>query len=170
MPKQPAELYLPGFRSNEHWPHETLGGRTPNEVYFGRSPANNQPRLEPRRSWPRGSPCIAPRVDVDGNPGDPIILTIDYPEDRSHLPIIAQGTLRNAQSNPSCRETLTPPLALNAAYPFFATSPDKRSRPWAGFRLPFPGGRSCTRSTTKVTGPLHLFLTVESALSILVKE
>ena len=38
---------------NEHRPHETLGGRTPNEVHFARPPANEQPRIEPRRKWPR---------------------------------------------------------------------------------------------------------------------
>ena len=41
---------------NEHRPHETLGGRTPNEVYFSRPAANEQPRIEPRKRWPRGSP------------------------------------------------------------------------------------------------------------------
>jgi putative transposase len=92
IPEEPAEfeqeLELLGQWYNEHRPHETLGGRTPNEVYFGRSPGNEQPRLEPRRRWPRGSPCAAPRVEVGGNPGGPIVFTIDYLQDRSHLPII----------------------------------------------------------------------------------
>ena len=34
---------------NEHRPHTWLDGRTPNEVYFGRRPANRRPRIEPRR-------------------------------------------------------------------------------------------------------------------------
>ena len=40
---------------NEHRPHETLGGKTPNEVYFSRPPANELPRIEPRQNWPRGN-------------------------------------------------------------------------------------------------------------------
>jgi transposase InsO family protein len=40
---------------NEHRPHNMLGGKTPNEVHFSRPPANQQPRTEPRRDWPRGS-------------------------------------------------------------------------------------------------------------------
>ena len=73
---------------NEHRPHETLGGRTPNEVHFARPPANEQPRIEPRRQWPRGSPCAKPIVGIDGDPGAPIIVEIDCYEGRRHLPII----------------------------------------------------------------------------------
>ena len=72
----------------EHRPHDTLGGKTPNEVYFSRPPANGQPRIEPRKRWPRGSPCARPQVDVEGEPGDPIVLEIDCHEGRRHLPII----------------------------------------------------------------------------------
>ena len=73
---------------NEHRPHETLDGKTPNEVHFALPPANKQPRCEPRRKWPRGSPCAKPQVRIDGAPGDPIIFEIDCHEDRRHLPII----------------------------------------------------------------------------------
>ena len=52
---------------NEHRPHMTLNGKTPNEVYFSRPPANEQPRIEPREDWPRGSPCAKPQVDIDGD-------------------------------------------------------------------------------------------------------
>ena len=45
---------------NEHRPHMTLGGKTPNEVYDGHYPANRKPRIEPRPHWPRGSPCAKP--------------------------------------------------------------------------------------------------------------
>ncbi len=82
------ELELLGQWYNEHRPHETHGGKTPNEMYHAREPANEQPRHEPRPRWPRGAPCTAPNVEVKGNPGDPIVLTIDYLEDRIHLPII----------------------------------------------------------------------------------
>jgi hypothetical protein len=73
---------------NEHRPHETLGGKTPNEVHFSRPAANEQPRIEPRKSWPRGSPCAKPQVEVEGNPGDAMFLEIDCLENRRHLPVI----------------------------------------------------------------------------------
>ena len=73
---------------NEHRPHETLGGKTPDEVFFSRPAANEQPRIEPRRRWPRGSPCAKPQVGIEGSPGDPIVLEIDCLEGRRHLPII----------------------------------------------------------------------------------
>ena len=42
---------------NEHRPHSTLNGKTPDEVYFQtKHPANRMPRIEPRKDWPRGSP------------------------------------------------------------------------------------------------------------------
>jgi hypothetical protein len=73
---------------NEHRPHSTLGGKTPNEVYFSRPAANEQPGFEPRKRWPRGSPCAKPLVGVEGEPGDPEILEIDCSHGRRHLPII----------------------------------------------------------------------------------
>ena len=82
------ELSLIRIWYNEHRPHETLGGKTPNEVFCSRPAANEQPRFEPRERWPRGSPCAAPRVDVERDPGDPIVLEIDCLENRPHLPIL----------------------------------------------------------------------------------
>ncbi len=73
---------------NEHRPHDTLNGKTPNEVFFSRPAANEQPRIEPRPRWPRGSPCAAPHVGIEGEPGDPFVLTIDHLAGRRHLPII----------------------------------------------------------------------------------
>ena len=73
---------------NDHRPHNTLEGKTPNEVYFSRTAASEQPRHEPRERWPRGSPCAKPQTDVDGDPGDPIVLEIDCLEGRRQLPII----------------------------------------------------------------------------------
>lgn len=52
--RREVAVVLDGY--NEHRPHTTLGGKTPNEVYFGRFPANRKPRFEPRARWPRGSP------------------------------------------------------------------------------------------------------------------
>jgi len=82
------ELSLVRDWYNEHRAHETLGGKTPNEVFYSRPAANEQPRLEPRERWPRGSPCAAPQVDIEGEPGDPIRIEIDCLEGRRHLPII----------------------------------------------------------------------------------
>jgi hypothetical protein len=72
---------------NEHRPHETLLGKTPNEVYYSRPPANERPRIEPRRRWPRGSPCAKPQVGIDGEPGNAILFELDCHNGRRHLPI-----------------------------------------------------------------------------------
>ena len=88
---QPAferELRLIVDWYNDHRPHDTLDGKTPNEVYHSRPPANEQSRIEPRRDWPRKSPCANPQVDVDGKPGDPVIIEIDCHEGRRPLPIV----------------------------------------------------------------------------------
>jgi len=82
------EIGLIGDWYNEHRPHEALGGKTPDEMYFSRPAANQQPRLEPRERWPRGSPCARPQVGIEGEPGDPIILEIDCFQGRPHLPLI----------------------------------------------------------------------------------
>ena len=73
---------------NEHRPHKTLDGKTPNEVYFSRPPANERRRIEPRQRWPRASPCAKPQVGIDGDPGDPVLCEIDCHKSRRHLPII----------------------------------------------------------------------------------
>ncbi|PHR97401.1 MAG: hypothetical protein COA78_27775 [Blastopirellula sp.] len=73
---------------NEYRSHTTLKGRTPNEVYFSHPAANEQPRFEPRKHWPIDSPCAKPQVEVQGSPGDPIVLKIDCLAGRRHLPII----------------------------------------------------------------------------------
>ncbi len=84
--EQEAALIVDWY--NEHRPHSTLEGKTPSEVYFSRPAANEQPRHEPRKRWPRESPCAKPLVDIDGDPGDPIVLEIDCLKGRRHLPII----------------------------------------------------------------------------------
>ncbi len=73
---------------NERRPHNTLVGKTSNEVYFSRPPANEQPRLEPHDRWPRGSPCARPLVEIDGKPGDPIVVEIDCLKGRRYLPVV----------------------------------------------------------------------------------
>jgi hypothetical protein len=74
---------------NEHRPHATLGGTTPNEVYEGRFPANRKPRIEPRPRWPRGSPCAKPWALVGGKPGQPLDTTVSFHKKRHHLPIVS---------------------------------------------------------------------------------
>jgi hypothetical protein len=73
---------------NEHRPHTALGGRTPNEVYFGRYPANRRPRFEPRERWPRGSPCARPWALVRGSPGARLELDVEFHAGRKHLPVV----------------------------------------------------------------------------------
>ncbi|MBI2277064.1 MAG: transposase [Dechloromonas sp.] len=47
---------------NEHRPHEALNGRTPNEVYYARAPANEAPRVAKTRA-----PAVcAPARDTAG--------------------------------------------------------------------------------------------------------
>ena len=84
--EQEASLIIDWY--NEHRPHATLDGKTPNEVFYSRPAANAQARFESRELWPRGSPCAKPQVDIDGAPGDPIVLEIDCLEGRRHLPMI----------------------------------------------------------------------------------
>jgi putative transposase len=83
--EEEAQLIVDWY--NEHRPHMTLDGKTPNEVYFSRPAASEQPRYEPRVRWPRDSPCAKPQVDIKGEPGDPILLELDCLEGRRHLPI-----------------------------------------------------------------------------------
>ena len=73
---------------NEHRPSQALSGRTPNEVYFDRAPANERPRYEPRRKWPRKSPCAAPRAKVKGRRGMRLELALSFLEGRKHLPVV----------------------------------------------------------------------------------
>jgi len=74
---------------NEFRPHMRLDGSTPNEVYFGQSPANRCPRIEPRQDWPRGSHCAKPNTLVAGQPGNRFNLEVGYYYGRRHLPIIS---------------------------------------------------------------------------------
>jgi len=77
-------LYLDWF--NGQRPHDALDGATPDEVYHRRRSACRNPRFEPRRDWPRGSPCAQPRTLVAGQPGDRFKLKARYHQGRKHLP------------------------------------------------------------------------------------
>ena len=73
---------------NEHRPHMTLGGKTPNEVYDGRYPANRKPRIEPRSHGPRGAPCARPWALVGGKPGGRFQMTVTFQSKHRHLPFV----------------------------------------------------------------------------------
>jgi putative transposase len=80
-------LYVSWF--NEHRPHDTLDARTPDEVYFGRRPACRKARFEPRRHWPRGSPCAGAQSKVRGRCGQQFELDVRFVAKRRHLPLVA---------------------------------------------------------------------------------
>jgi putative transposase len=73
---------------NEHRPHTTLKGCTPNEVYYRRFTDNRRPRFEPRSNWPRGGPCAKPRSLVKGQPGAMVDLQVEFHAGRRQLPIV----------------------------------------------------------------------------------
>ena len=73
---------------NEYRPHTTLGGKTPEEVYHNRYPANRKPRIEPRQRWPRGSPCAKPQTLIAGKPGQRFELVVSFHKKQRHLPVV----------------------------------------------------------------------------------
>ena len=87
------ELSLYSAWHNSHRPHSRLSGATPDEIYHRRRQAIRAPRLEPRRRWPRRSPCASPRTLIRGQPGVRLDLQVRYLAGRRHLPII---TLKRA--------------------------------------------------------------------------
>jgi putative transposase len=79
-------LYIDWYNGDR--PHTALEARTPNEVYFGRLAACARRRYEPRRRWPPGSPCAAPRAPIRGRRGARLDLHVRYRSRRTHLPIV----------------------------------------------------------------------------------
>ena len=73
---------------NEFRAHSWLGGRTPDEVYYRKFPANRKPRHEPRAAWPRGSPCARPWALVRGKPGAELTLEVSFYRARKHFPMV----------------------------------------------------------------------------------
>ena len=87
------EAFLRELPSTVEWynqfrPHSWLGGKTPNEVYFGAFPANRRPRFETRAKWPRGSPCALPWALARGSPGAKLTLEVRFHRGHQHLPIV----------------------------------------------------------------------------------
>jgi transposase InsO family protein len=73
---------------NTHRLHQSLGGRTPSEVYEGRTPANEMSRFEPRARWPQCSLCAEPQARVKGKPGVRLALVVTLYGGRRHLPVV----------------------------------------------------------------------------------
>jgi transposase InsO family protein len=71
-----------------HRPHDALEVRTPEEIYFGLAPACLAPRYEPRRKWPRGSPCAGPQAEARGRCGQRLELSVRYLSQRKNLPLV----------------------------------------------------------------------------------
>jgi putative transposase len=80
------EIFCAWF--NAHRPHEFLKGRTPDEIYYHKTPANSLPRWEPRENWPRKNSCTAPQVPVRGPCSVRLKLEVEPFEGRRHLPVI----------------------------------------------------------------------------------
>jgi putative transposase len=84
--RREAGLYVTWY--NEHRPNQALGGRTPREVHSDIRPRNSEPRFEPRRNWPKKSPCASPQAAVRGKRGTKLTLVVSYVEGRRHLPVV----------------------------------------------------------------------------------
>lgn len=69
-------------------PHDSLKGRTPDEVYFGHRAANTLPRIEPHPKVTHRTSCAKPRVTYAGRPGAKVQVELSFLEGRRHLPII----------------------------------------------------------------------------------
>ena len=74
---------------NQHRPHTTLAGRTPDEMYFPCRPANTGPRYEPRPGWPRPAPCAIPKTLIRGAPGVRLEMELSFHGGRKDLPVVA---------------------------------------------------------------------------------
>ncbi len=73
---------------NAHRPHMALGGKTPNESYFGVRAANAKPRIETRPLAKHSTPCAKPRMCMRGKAGVKVHVRLEFLEGRLHLPIL----------------------------------------------------------------------------------
>jgi hypothetical protein len=76
---------------NGHRPHGPRGIRTPDEAYYGRSPACERARLKLRPRWPRQSKCASPQapVDVEASRAGPPQVVVTFLGGRRHLPVVS---------------------------------------------------------------------------------
>ncbi len=75
---------------NSTRPHSSLGGATPDEVYFGVTPARDGPRFEPRKRFPlKTKPAKSAPKAVRGKRGVKLELVASHFEGREHLPVVA---------------------------------------------------------------------------------
>jgi transposase InsO family protein len=82
-----AEVIAYASWYNAHRPHQSLGGVTPNERRFAKTPAREGPRIETRPQMPlaRGDPKEAQAVKrCKGR----LELVVTYADERKHLPIV----------------------------------------------------------------------------------
>ena len=73
---------------NEHRPHMSLNGKTPNEVYFHRHAANAKPRTETRPLAKHSITCAKPRMCIAGRSGAKVKVKLEFLDGRRHLPIL----------------------------------------------------------------------------------
>jgi transposase InsO family protein len=73
---------------NRYRPHQGLNGATPLEMYEKASPANRQPRYEPRRDWPADSRCAAPYAEPRPEQGNHLCLVLRFADAYKRLPIV----------------------------------------------------------------------------------
>jgi transposase InsO family protein/DNA-binding transcriptional regulator YiaG len=73
---------------NNHRPHMLLGGKTPNEVYFGCCAANAKPRIETQPLTKHSTPCACPRMCIAGKAGAKVKVRLEFLEGWRHLPIV----------------------------------------------------------------------------------
>ena len=72
----------------EFRPHQGLSGRTPNEVYEGKRPANTKARWEPRPKWPKDSPCATPQAKPKKRQASHLAIVVRFHEGYRHLPLV----------------------------------------------------------------------------------
>jgi putative transposase len=83
--RKKVALYVGWY--GEHRAHQGLYGRTPNEVYDDRCPANEKPRFEPRPRWPRDSLCAFPQAKLRRSAAAKLRLVVTYHGGQKQLPI-----------------------------------------------------------------------------------
>ena len=84
--RREVRLYASWY--SEHRPHQSLGGKTPEEVYAGCKAANEKPRWEPRARWPSESPCAQPSTEVREAKSSRVELVLRFHGKRRQLPIV----------------------------------------------------------------------------------